>query len=59
MKDAPFISGTVVGLRMPNIDDDILNGSWHEWFNDQGITEFLGHGVFPVNRHQQAAFITS
>lgn len=57
MKDTPFIRGTLVSLRMPNIDEDILNGSWHEWFNDQGITEFLGHGVIPVNRDQQAAFI--
>lgn len=59
MKDAPFIRGTVVSLRMPNIDADILNGSWHEWFNDQEITEFLGHGVFPVNPDRQAEFIAS
>lgn len=59
MKETPFIRGAVVSLRMPNVDEDVLNGSWHEWFNDQGITEFLGHGVFPVNRNQQATFITN
>lgn len=59
MKDAPFVCGSIISLRMPNIEADILNGSWHEWFNDQEITEFLGHGVFPVNRSRQAEIIAS
>jgi len=59
LKDDKFLIGESVYLRLPNITADILNGSWHSWFNDLAITRFLTHGVFPINRESQANFISA
>ena len=54
-----FLQGNLVNLRMPDIDRDVRTGSWHKWFNDEQITKFLYHGVFPVSREKQVEIVRS
>ena len=48
-----FLSGKIVGLRKPDLDLDIMQGEWHEWFNDYDTTQYLVHGLFPVSREEE------
>lgn len=61
--DAPepewFLRGQVVYLRPPDIQADIRDGSWHQWFNDPNTTRYLEHGVFPIGRTEEAQFVES
>lgn len=52
-----FLVGTLVYLRRPDVERDVLQGHWHEWFNDQTTTLYLEHGVFPIDRERQADFV--
>ncbi|MFC7050491.1 GNAT family N-acetyltransferase [Emcibacter nanhaiensis] len=52
-----FLRGKIVCLRQPDVQKDVLEGHWHSWFNDAETTRYLIHGVFPVNREQQAKFV--
>lgn len=52
-----FLTGTHVYLRPPCIETDVLTGTWHTWFNDDQVTKYLVHGVYPVTRTQQAEFV--
>ena len=54
---AELISGESIYLRLPDIERDIIHGSWHTWFNDPDITEYLTHGVYPIDRKEQADLI--
>lgn len=56
-EDDIFLEGEIVVLRQPNIEKDVLQGHWHSWFNDPVTTQYLVHGVFPVNREQQAEIV--
>lgn len=56
MKDL-FLKGEIVSLRKPNIEKDILQGEWHQWFNDAEITKYLVHGLFPTDRESQKLLI--
>lgn len=49
----PFLLGKIVGLRKPDLDLDIMQGDWHEWFNDYNTTQYLVHGLFPVSREEE------
>ncbi|MBL4612531.1 MAG: GNAT family N-acetyltransferase [Emcibacter sp.] len=53
-----FLEGEIVVLRQPDVEKDVLQGHWHSWFNDPVTTQYLVHGVFPVNREQQAEIVT-
>ncbi len=55
--DDIFLKGRIVALRQPDIEKDVLRGHWHSWFNDRDTTEYLVHGVYPVNREQQAEIV--
>ncbi len=55
--DDIFLEGRIVALRQPDIEQDIINGHWHSWFNDPVTTQYLVHGTFPVNKAQQAEII--
>lgn len=55
--DDIFLKGEIVALRQPDIERDVMTGHWHSWFNDPVTTEYLIHGVFPVNREQQAGIV--
>lgn len=52
-----FLEGDVVILRQPDIEKDVSSGHWHQWFNDQETTQYLVHGVFPLNKDQQAQIV--
>jgi len=52
-----FLEGEIVALRQPDIEKDVMAGHWHSWFNDPVTTQYLVHGVFPVNREQQAEIV--
>ena len=52
-----FLMGKIVSLCVPNITLDILNGSWHTWFNDIYITKFTEHGVRPITEKEEADII--
>jgi RimJ/RimL family protein N-acetyltransferase len=55
--DDEFLVGPSVYLRSPSIDQDVLSGKWHSWFNDAENTKFLTHGVFPVKKEDQVAIV--
>ena len=55
--DNCFLQGQIVYLRSPDIQADILEGEWHQWFNDPQITRFLSHGVYPVSREKEAELV--
>lgn len=55
--DDIFLEGEIIALRQPDIEKDVMQGHWHSWFNDPVTTEYLIHGVFPVNREQQAEIV--
>jgi len=55
--DDIFLEGRIVALRQPDIEQDIIKGHWHSWFNDSVTTQYLVHGSFPVNKAQQAEII--
>lgn len=57
--DDIFLEGDSVILRQPIIEKDVIHGHWHEWFNDPITTQYLVHGVFPVNREQQAKIVAA
>ncbi len=52
-----FLAGKIVSLCRPDIELDILDGSWHVWFNRQGLTEFLEHGNYPVSATEEAEIV--
>jgi len=52
-----FIAGNSINLCVPDIDADIMNGNWHNWFNDKEITRYLQHGVFTNTREAQRDYI--
>jgi RimJ/RimL family protein N-acetyltransferase len=54
-----FLTGEHVYLRPPCIETDVMSGSWHSWFNDDQVTKYLVHGVYPITRIQQAEFVRS
>ncbi|MCF8473589.1 MAG: GNAT family N-acetyltransferase [Emcibacter sp.] len=56
-EDDIFLEGEIVALRQPDIEKDVMKGHWHSWFNDPVTTQYLVHGVFPVNREQQAEIV--
>ena len=55
--DDIFLEGKTVILRQPVIEKDVMQGHWHSWFNDPVTTQYLIHGVYPVNREQQAEIV--
>lgn len=50
-----FLEGKHVYLRLPQ-EEDVLNGTWHTWFNDQATTEFTSHGIFPNTIEKQRKY---
>jgi RimJ/RimL family protein N-acetyltransferase len=48
-----FLSGNIVALRKPDLEIDIMQGDWHEWFNDYETTQYLVHGLVPVSREDE------
>lgn len=58
-KDDIFLEGELVILRQPDIEKDVMQGHWHSWFNDPVTTQYLVHGVFPVNKAQQAEIVAA
>lgn len=52
----PFLEGHTIYLRLPT-DEDVLSGRWHTWYNDYETTRFNSHGVFPVSKEQELAFL--
>lgn len=57
--DDIFLEGKIVALRQPVIEKDVMKGPWHSWFNDPVTTQYLVHGVFPLNREQQAEIVAT
>lgn len=49
-----FLEGEIVYLRKVNIEKDVYNGDWHQWFNDKEITKYLVHGIYPNDKEEQA-----
>ena len=54
-----LLEGTIVELRAPDLENEILKGDWHSWFNDSKITRFLEHGLYPNTREKQYKFIAN
>jgi RimJ/RimL family protein N-acetyltransferase len=53
-----FLKGSVVDLRVPNIENDIIKGEWHTWFNNDEVTKYLHRGVYPNTRENQIKYVT-
>ncbi|MBD1381917.1 GNAT family N-acetyltransferase [Metabacillus arenae] len=56
---AVFLQGSKVDLRVPNVEDDVINGDWYAWFNDDEVTKYLHQGVYPNTRQNQINYVTS
>lgn len=54
-----FIKGQLINLRKPNIQADIINGNWAEWFNDPKVTKYLIHGTEHNTKEKQVKLIES
>lgn len=54
-----FLPGTLISLRPPLLPEDVHDGGWHLWFNDMKITEYLEHGVRPVDAVEEMAILES
>jgi RimJ/RimL family protein N-acetyltransferase len=52
-----FIEGEIVYLRKPNIEEEIYNGEWHSWFNNMEITKYLTHGIYPIDKNDEAQIV--
>jgi RimJ/RimL family protein N-acetyltransferase len=52
-----FLEGSLVYLRKPDVQKDVMEGEWHQWFNDMRTTKYLVHGVFPLNREDEALHV--
>ncbi len=54
---ASFLTGKIVCLRPPVLPEDVQEGGWHNWFNDQSITEHLEHGVRPISESEEISIL--
>ncbi|MEF2144184.1 MAG: GNAT family protein [Desulfovibrionaceae bacterium] len=54
-----FLQGKFASLRPPDIEADVLSGSWHSWFNNKRVTKYLDQGVFPNTKESQTQFVNS
>jgi hypothetical protein len=48
-----------VYLRPPNIENDVINGKWHAWFNDKKTTRYLSQGIYPNTIEKQIEYVES
>ena len=53
-----FLKGSIIGLRAPDLKEDIDNGDWHEWFNSLSTTKYLEHGIYPNTLEAQREFVS-
>lgn len=51
-----FLRGHSIELRVPS-PDDINNSNWHSWYNDQEITRYNSHGIYPISATQESEFV--
>ena len=56
MKESAFLKGHTVYLRSP-MEDDVVKGHWHTWYNDSHVTQFNSHGIFPNTREAQLEYL--
>ena len=56
MKDFAFLKGHTIYLRPP-VEDDVIDGNWHAWYNDSHVTRFNSHGIFPNTREAQLEYL--
>lgn len=52
-----FLLGKLISLRSPFLPSDVHDGGWHLWFNDLKITEYLEHGVRPVDASEEVRIL--
>jgi len=48
----PFLKGHTISLRIP-VADDVFVRDWNNWYNDQDLTRYNSHGIFPVSQEQE------
>ena len=51
-----FISGETVDLVLPS-RRSIAHDGWHEWFNDQSVSQYTNYGHFPNTPESQEEFL--
>jgi len=49
-----ILEGANIAFRA--LEESDLEGNWCNWFNDPGVTRFLGRGAFPNTRNNQRSF---
>lgn len=54
---SPFLEGKIIYLRRPDLQIDIIDGNWHQWFNSLETTKYLTHGIFPVTQEEELNII--
>jgi ribosomal-protein-alanine N-acetyltransferase len=54
--DEAFLTGHTIYLRRP-VEADVTEGNWHRWYNDQAVTRFNTHGVYPISREQELEYV--
>ena len=48
----PFLKGHTISLRIP-VADYVFVRDWNNWYNDQDLTRYNSHGIFPVSQEQE------
>ena len=54
--EKPILVGHTIYLRNP-IDDDVIKGEWHSWYNDINTTKYNSHGIFTITREKELEYI--
>jgi len=52
MSNNYFLKGHTIELRVPTLDD-VTNSNWHHWYNDQAISRYNQHGIYPVTLEEE------
>lgn len=54
-----FIEGEIINLSIVDIEENVINGQWHSWFNDEKVTKYLYHGIYPNTKEEQVNITNS
>mgnify|MGYP006107743835 CR=1 FL=1 len=56
MNENIVLTGHTIELRLPT-NEDVLDGNWVKWYNDNEITKYNNHGVYPISKETEINFV--
>ena len=54
--DSSFLRAHTVQL-LPPTEDDIRLSDWHNWYNNQQLTQYNSHGIYPVTPQDEVNYV--